>query len=87
MATTDNNPSGAAAGRVLKTASAVLSVFMGVVMILCTVADLFNGVSTLVGASLGLAWAAAGVVCGIETWRGPLVLARAIRQATEGRGQ
>lgn len=87
MAPTTETSSGATATRVLKTACAGLSVFMGAVMILCTVADLFAGVGTLVGAALGLAWAVAGVICGIETWRGPVVLARAIRMASEGRGQ
>lgn len=56
--------------RALKTACAVVTVGFGLLMIACTAIDFLAGVSTFIGAALGLAWAIAGVVCGIETWRG-----------------
>jgi hypothetical protein len=73
--------------RFLKAACAVMSILFGVLFAFCSATDLFTGANGVVGAVLGLAWATAGIVCGIETWRGPLVLARAIRQAMEGTGR
>lgn len=62
------------AARAFKTACAVVTVGFGLLMIACTAADFFAGLSTLIGAALGMAWAVAGVVCGIETFRGPIAL-------------
>ncbi|KQZ31702.1 hypothetical protein ASD47_15630 [Caulobacter sp. Root1472] len=62
------------ARRAFKTACAVVTVGFGLLMIACTASDFFAGVSTLIGAALGMAWAVAGVVCGVETFRGPIAL-------------
>ncbi len=73
--------------RLFKAACSVLSIISGVLFAIVSATNLITGQIGPFGVLLGASWAVAGVVCGIETWRGPLVLARTIRQLQEGRSQ
>jgi hypothetical protein len=60
--------------RVVKIASAVITVAFGLLMLLSSTVDMVAGSGSWLTAVLGMAWAGAGIVCGVETFRGPLAL-------------
>ncbi|SFK42232.1 hypothetical protein [Caulobacter sp. UNC279MFTsu5.1] len=58
----------------IKTACAVVTVAFGLLLLLCSTVDLVFGSRTWITALLGVCWALAGMVCGVETFRGPLAM-------------